>query len=157
MGSNHTRANQGRDAAALVIDQDRSVEQTRLNAHVEATKNRSKSLEFCRDLPSHCSPEVRIAVMLDNFGPHLSTERGPRLGKWAKASNVELACVSLDARVAEPHRVSRCRSALLRSGWHRLLQSIKQNPHGSALHHLAESPHRRQPKLHAASMRAEVG
>jgi hypothetical protein len=36
-------------------------------------------------------PEVRIAIVLDNYSPHLSTRDDPRVGVWAAASNVELA------------------------------------------------------------------
>ena len=38
-------------------------------------------------------PEVRIAIVLDNFSPHLSTVKDPRVGDWAAANNVELAYV----------------------------------------------------------------
>jgi hypothetical protein len=37
--------------------------------------------------------EVRIAIVLDNFSPHLSTKTDPRVGQWAAANNVELAYV----------------------------------------------------------------
>jgi hypothetical protein len=36
---------------------------------------------------------VRIAIVLDNFSPHLSTSTDPRVGEWAAADNVELAYV----------------------------------------------------------------
>ena len=36
---------------------------------------------------------MRIAIVLDNFSPHLSTKNDPRVGQWAKANNVELAYV----------------------------------------------------------------
>jgi transposase len=34
---------------------------------------------------------VRIAIVLDNFSPHLSTKKDQRVGEWATANNVELA------------------------------------------------------------------
>ena len=41
--------------------------------------------------------EVRIDIVLDNFGPHLSTKADPRVGEWAAANNVELAYVPTNA------------------------------------------------------------
>jgi hypothetical protein len=35
---------------------------------------------------------VRIAIICDNFSPHLTTRRGGRVGAWAAVSNVEIAC-----------------------------------------------------------------
>jgi hypothetical protein len=32
-------------------------------------------------------------MVLDNFSPHLSTTKDPRVGEWAAANNVELAYV----------------------------------------------------------------
>ena len=37
--------------------------------------------------------DVRIAIVLDNFTPHLSTKTDPRVSEWAAATNVELAYV----------------------------------------------------------------
>ena len=34
---------------------------------------------------------MRIAIVLDNFSPHLSSREDLRVGRWAAASNVELA------------------------------------------------------------------
>ena len=36
-------------------------------------------------------PHVRIAIVMDNFVPHLSTKKDTRVGDWAQANNVELA------------------------------------------------------------------
>ena len=36
---------------------------------------------------------MRIAIVLDNFSPHLSTKKDRRVGDWAAANNVELAYV----------------------------------------------------------------
>jgi pimeloyl-ACP methyl ester carboxylesterase len=45
------------------------------------------------DLRSLHPPEVRIAIVLDNFSPHRSTNNDTRVGDWAAANNVELAYV----------------------------------------------------------------
>ena len=55
--------------AALDMNQDH------LYGHIKTTKNRTKFLEFCRYLRSLYPPEVRIAIVMDNFSPHLSTKK----------------------------------------------------------------------------------
>ncbi len=54
-------------------------------------KNRTLFLEFCRYLRSLYPPKIRIAIVLDNFSPHLTTKKDTRVGDWAEANNVELA------------------------------------------------------------------
>ena len=63
----------------------------KLYAHVVKRKNRTTFLAFCRYLRSLHPPEIRIAIVLDNFSPHLSTGKDSRVGDWAEANNVELA------------------------------------------------------------------
>jgi transposase len=63
----------------------------KLYGHIKKTKNRTKFLEFARYLRSLYPPDVRIAIVLDNFSPHLSTNKDPRVGDWAADNNVELA------------------------------------------------------------------
>jgi DDE superfamily endonuclease len=46
-------------------------------------------------LPQRC--EIRIAIVLDNFSPHLSTKKDGRVGDWAAVKNVEFAYVPLYA------------------------------------------------------------
>jgi len=65
----------------------------RLYGHITTRKGRTEFLAFCRDLRSLHPPQVRIAIVLDNFSPHLSTHVDPRVGDWADANNVELAYV----------------------------------------------------------------
>lgn len=65
----------------------------RLYGHVFNRKTRTEFLTFCRYLRSLHPPEVRIAIVLDNFSPHLSTRTDSRVGDWANANNVELAYV----------------------------------------------------------------
>jgi transposase len=69
----------------------------KLYGHVKANKNRTTFLVFCRYLRSLYPPDVRIAIVLDNFSPHLSTKRDRRVGEWAEANNVELAYVPTNA------------------------------------------------------------
>jgi transposase len=65
----------------------------RLYGHIKSRKGRIEFLAFCRYLRSLYPPEVRIAIVLDNFSPHLSTKKDQRVGDWAAANNVELAYV----------------------------------------------------------------
>lgn len=77
--------------AALDMNQDR------MYGHVKVRKTRTEFLAFCRYLRSLYPPEVRIAIVMDNFSPHLSTKRDSRVGDWAAANNVELAYVPTNA------------------------------------------------------------
>jgi transposase len=67
--------------------------QDRLYGHIKVRKGRTEFLAFCRYLRSLYPPQVRIAIVLDNFSPHLSTKTDTRVGDWAEANNVELAYV----------------------------------------------------------------
>ncbi len=71
--------------------------QDKIYGHIKTNKDRTAFLQFCRYLRSLYPPEVRIAIVLDNFSPHLSTKRDTRVGDWAKANNVELAYVPTNA------------------------------------------------------------
>jgi hypothetical protein len=63
----------------------------KLYGHVKVRKGRTEFLAFSRYLRSLYPPEVRIAIVLDNFSPHLSTKKDTRVGEWAASNNVELA------------------------------------------------------------------
>jgi len=65
----------------------------RMYGHVTKRKSRVEFLAFVRYLRSLYPAEVRIAIVLDNFSPHLSTKADTRVGDWAAANNVELAYV----------------------------------------------------------------
>ena len=63
----------------------------KLFGHIKPRKTRARVLEFCRYLRSLYPLEVRIAIVCDNFSPHLTTAKDRRVGSWATASNVEIA------------------------------------------------------------------
>jgi transposase len=65
----------------------------RLYGHIVPRKGRTEFLAFCRYLRSLHPAEVRIAIVLDNFSPHLTTKTDTSVGDWAAANNVELAYV----------------------------------------------------------------
>jgi transposase len=63
----------------------------RLYGHVVNHKHRTAFLAFVKYLRSLHPIGVRIAIVLDNFSPHLSTKKDRRVGEWAATNNVELA------------------------------------------------------------------
>jgi transposase len=63
----------------------------KLYGHVKVKKGRSEFLAFCRYIRTLYPPEVRLAIVLDNFISHRSTLKDTRVGDWAEANNVELA------------------------------------------------------------------
>jgi transposase len=65
----------------------------RLYGHVKARKGRTGFLACCRCLRALHPAGVRIAIVLDNSSPHLSTKTDGRVGEWAAGNNVELAYV----------------------------------------------------------------
>lgn len=69
----------------------------KLYGHVKETKDRNSFLCFCRYIRSLYPMNVRIAIVLDNFSPHLETKKDSRVGDWARANNVELAYVPTNA------------------------------------------------------------
>ena len=71
--------------------------QDKIYGHIKMRKDRTTFLEFCRYLRTLYPPNVRIAIVMDNFSPHLSTKKDTRVGDWAKANNIELAYVPTNA------------------------------------------------------------
>jgi hypothetical protein len=65
----------------------------RLYGHIVAHKGRTEFLAFARYLRSLHPAHVRIAIVMDNYSPHLSTKVDTRVGDWAKANNVEISYV----------------------------------------------------------------
>ena len=89
----HLQAHQGVRHLLAALDMNAD----RLYGHVKTNKKRTTFLEFCRYLRSLYPPEMRIAIVMDNFSPHLSTKNDTRVGDWAAANNVELAYVPTNA------------------------------------------------------------
>ena len=63
----------------------------KMYGHVKKTKTRTKFLEFCRYLRTLYPADVCIAIVCDNYSPHLTTKRCRRVADWAEANNVEIA------------------------------------------------------------------
>jgi transposase len=64
----------------------------KMYGHVKKRKRRGEFLQFCRYVRSLHPEDVPIAIVCDNFSPHLTTRKDKRVGQWAAASNVEIAC-----------------------------------------------------------------
>ena len=62
----------------------------KMYGHIKKRKRRGEFLQFCRYVRSLHPPQVRIAIVCDNFSPHLTTRKDRRVGTWAKANNVEI-------------------------------------------------------------------
>jgi transposase len=69
----------------------------KLFGHVKPRKTRTRFLEFVRYLRTLYPLEVRIAIVCDNYSPHLTTARDSRVGDWAQAANVEIAYTPTNA------------------------------------------------------------
>ena len=69
----------------------------KLYGHIKPRKTRARFLEFCRYLRSRYPLQVPIAIVCDNFSPHLTTRKDQRAGQWAAASNAEIACTPANA------------------------------------------------------------
>jgi hypothetical protein len=123
--------------AALDMNRDR------LYGHIKANKKLTTFLEFCRYLRSLYPPEVRIAIVMDNFSPHLSTKKDGQVGEWAAANNVELAYVPTNASYLNRIGVSLHGAALLRAQRHRPSQPRGAELDDPPLHRLAEPQRRR--------------
>jgi hypothetical protein len=59
--------------------------------HIKKRKRRGEFLQFCRYVRGLHPEDARIAIVCDNFSPHLTARKDKRVGQWAPASNVELA------------------------------------------------------------------
>ena len=118
-------------------------------------KGRTEFLAFCRYLRSLYPPEVRIAIVLDNFSPHLSTKNDTRVGEWVAANNVELAYVPI--YTSWLNRIEAQFQALryfaLDGTDHP--SHAAQSPNDPPLHRLAE-PQRPRPALRELVKRANV-
>jgi transposase len=69
----------------------------KLYGHVKKRKRRGEFLEFLRYVRALHPPHKRIAIVLDNFSPHLTTKTDTRVGDYAAANNIELVYVPFNA------------------------------------------------------------
>jgi transposase len=114
-----------------------------LLGHVKPRKKRTQFLEFCRYLRTLYPARVRIAIVCDNFSPHLSTKRCRRVADWAEANNVEIAYTPTNSSWL--NRIPVNRPALLRPRRDGSCQPQGAGQHDPPLHHLAKQARRRHP------------
>jgi transposase len=69
----------------------------RLYGHIKRRKRRGEFLSFLRYLRSLYPSRVRLAIVLDNFSPHLTTRTDRRVGTWTATNNLELAYTPTNA------------------------------------------------------------
>ena len=98
---------------------------------------------------------MRVAIVLDNYSPHLSTNKDNRVGDWANANNVELAYVPTNASFL--NRIE-CHFAALR---YFVLDGTDYRTHREQntmiRRYIAwRNAHPRDPELRDISMRAKV-
>jgi hypothetical protein len=66
--------------AALDLGRDK------LYGHIKPVKRRTEFLVFCRYLRTLYPPELRLAIVCDNFSPHLTTK------KWRPWPVIDVCC-----------------------------------------------------------------
>ncbi|HYB29897.1 MAG TPA: IS630 family transposase [Solirubrobacteraceae bacterium] len=69
----------------------------RLYGHIKARKRRGEFLAFLRYVRSLYPEHERVAIILDNFSPHLTTKTDTRVGEYTAAHNIELVYVPSNA------------------------------------------------------------
>ena len=115
----------------------------RLYGHIKPRKGRTEFLAFCRYIRSLYPPEVRLAIVLDNFSPHLTTKADSRVGDWAADNNVELAYVPFYASWLNRIEAQFTGLRYFALDAHRPPQPRRAGPHDPPLHRLAQPQHTR--------------
>ena len=112
--------------------------QDKIYGHIKTKKDRTTFLEFCRYLRSLYPPGVRIAIVLDNFSPHLSTQRDTRVGDWAEDQQCRTGLRAHQRQLAEPDRGAVPGTAVFHLGWHRPPLTRRAELDDPSLHYLAQ-------------------
>ena len=76
-----------------------------------------------------------MAIICDNFSPHLTTKKDRCVGDWAAANDVEIAYTPMNSSWL--NRISVNRAALLRTRRDGPCQPHSTGQHDPPLHHLA--------------------
>ena len=116
----------------------------KLYGHIKPRKTRTRFLEFCRYLRSRYPPETRIAIICDNFSPHLTTGKDGRVGAWAAANNAEIAYTPANASWLNRIEAQFTALPLLRARRHRPPRPPRAGQHDPPLHYLAQQPRLRR-------------
>ena len=116
----------------------------KLFGHVKPRKTRTRFLEFCRYLRSLYPPAVRIAIICDNFSPHLTTAQGQPGRDLGRREQRRVRLHADQCVLAKPHRGPVHRPAVLRARRHRPRQPQGAGQHDPPVHHLAQQPRLRR-------------
>jgi hypothetical protein len=116
----------------------------KLYGHIKPRKTRTRFLEFCRYLRSLYPPQVRIAIICDNFSPppdHPQRHARRTVGGGKQHRDR----LHPDQRLLdEPHRSPVHRAAVLRARRHRPRHPPRAGQDDPPLHHLAQQPRLRR-------------
>ena len=116
----------------------------KLFGHIKPRKTRARFLEFCRYLRTLYPPATRIAIICDNFSPHLTTAQG-RPGRGLGDGEQRRDRLYADEFVlVKPHRGAVHGAAVLRARRHRPRQPQGAGQHDPPVHHLAQQPRLRR-------------
>ena len=114
----------------------------KLYRHIKPRKTPGPVPGFCRYLRSLYPPATRIAIICDNFSPHLTTDKDPRVGVRAKTANVEIACTPgefvLVKTASRRSKLTALRYFALDGTGH--ASRRRGGQHDPAVHHLAQQP-----------------
>ena len=112
----------------------------KMSGHVKRHKRRAQFLEFCRYLRGLYPPQVRIAIICDNYSPHLTARKDKRVGDWAAANNAEIACVPTNS--SWMNRIEAQFTALREFALNGTDHAThREQQHDPPLHRLAQPPH----------------
>jgi hypothetical protein len=116
----------------------------KLYGHIKPRKTRTRFLEFCRYLRSLYPPQVRIAIICDNFSPHLTTRKRRARRSLGGGEQHRDRLHAGERLLVEPHRGPIHRATLLRARRHRPRRPPRAGQHDPPLHHLAQQPRLRR-------------
>ena len=81
----------------------------KLFGHIKPRKTRARFLEFCRYLRSLYPPTTRIAIICDNFSPHLTTAKDNRVGDLGGGEQRRDRLYADEFVLVKPHSATRGR------------------------------------------------
>jgi transposase len=87
----------------------------KLFGHIKPRKTRARFLEFCRYLRSLYPASTRIAIVCDNFSPHLSTAKDNRVGSLGESQQRRARLYANEFVLVKPDRSAVHGLALLRA------------------------------------------
>ncbi|HEY7432661.1 MAG TPA: IS630 family transposase [Streptosporangiaceae bacterium] len=112
----------------------------KLFGHIKPRKNRAKFLEFCRYLRSLYPPQVRIAIICDNFSPHLTTRKRQARRSLGGSEQHRDRLHADEFVLVKPRGGTVHRATVFRPRRHRPHHPRGTRQHDPPVHHLAQQP-----------------